>query len=646
MPALLATQPRSNTFETPLHGLRAATLAGIKEQLQDWAAKSGFAVSFLRTRSNGTADAICKMGGEQRPDSFLKSHPEARQRHRRSVKTGCRFLVRISRLDNDFFASTAMGESLHNHPRLPQGAFSEQKALSQRCLDALGPLVDEGRQPRDIKNILRSRFAADMQFVPMKTIYNAIEAYKRQRALHNDVEAISRDLSAGTYPNDLVRLFLSQRGRAVGVFFATRRSRALTRCYLSSFSVDCTYKTNLYGLPLLEIAGLASTGQSFTSAVAVILNEDDQWYDKAIETWMTFMGLGGNVVPASFATDDDIHLRKALAKWFPDSALLLCIYHVRENILKHKGQLSNEEAQVYLADWASVSDAWTTKALQAALDALNSKYDYRQAPAYHDIHLYALERTDRDAAYFIPCFTNRHHTLGVRASSRVEGKHAALKRQLSTSKGNLLYLLSMTRTQIEHEWTEITLQMATEMTDNGGRFPRLQQVIAGHVSLKAMRLIQQQYRLFRAREDTEQGAEGEAQRCTGGWRRSMGLPCWHELKALVQEGDVLDVPMIHEHWRLSSAEEILLCAVNEYCPAPVRSNGALVDGSQVYNGLQAPAVVIRKRTRLNGSQVEILPGDDIDTSAVVFQRDPRLGSRSNRREPTGRELNDMEEQYL
>lgn len=60
------------------------------------------------------------------------------------------------------------------------------------------------------------------------------------------------------------------------MLYATRRSRAFTGCYLSSFSIDCTYKTSLYGLSLLEIIGLASPGQSFTSAVTVTLNEVDQ----------------------------------------------------------------------------------------------------------------------------------------------------------------------------------------------------------------------------------------------------------------------------------------------------------------------------------------------------------------------------------
>ncbi|EJT47910.1 hypothetical protein A1Q1_03216 [Trichosporon asahii var. asahii CBS 2479] len=198
---------------------------------------------------------------------------------------------------------------------------------------------------------------------------------------------------------------------------------------------------------------------------------------------------------------------------------------------------------------------------------------------------------------------------------------------------------------MEHEWREITLRMAEEMTDNGDRFPRVQQVIADHVSPQAIGLVRQQCRLFQSHEQHEQPVEQEAQRCIGGWRRSMGLPCWHELKELVREGAVLDVSAVHELWRLSSAEDIPYCAVNGYCPAPVCSNGALVSGEQVYNGLQAPTVVIRQRMRLNGSQIEIPLGGDIDTSAVFLQRDPRLGSRSNRREPTGRELNDMEEQY-
>lgn len=89
------------------------------------------------------------------------------------------------------------------------------------------------------------------------------------------------------------------------------------------------------------------------------------------------------------------------------------------------------------------------------------------------------------------------------------------------------------------------------MTHNGGRFSRVQQVIAGHVSLRAMRLVQQQCRLFQSHEQHEQPVEQEAQRCIGGWRRSMGLPCWNELKQLVRECAVLDVPAVHEHWRLS-----------------------------------------------------------------------------------------------
>lgn len=176
-PALLATQPCPTTFESPLHGLKAATVPELKLQLQGWAAGSGFAISFLCAHSHGTVDAICKKGGAQRPDGFLKPHAKTCQQQRRSVKNGYPILVRISKLGSEFLASTALGSTTHNRSRLPQGAFSEQRGLSQRCLNALGPLADEGRPPRDIEDILHSSFTADIAFVPMKTIYRAFTIY-------------------------------------------------------------------------------------------------------------------------------------------------------------------------------------------------------------------------------------------------------------------------------------------------------------------------------------------------------------------------------------------------------------------------------------------------------------------------------------
>lgn len=96
----------------------------------------------------------------------------------------------------------------------------------------------------------------------------------------------------------------------------------------------------------------------------------------------------------------------------------------------------------------------------------------------------------------------------------MEGKHAELKKQILTAKGNLLYLLSITRSQREHERRELTVRMAEEMIDIGGRLPRVQQVIAGHVSLQvqAMRFVQQQYHLLQSHEQHEQPLKKEAQR--------------------------------------------------------------------------------------------------------------------------------------
>lgn len=97
-----------------------------------------------------------------------------------------------------------------------------------------------------------------------------------------------------------------------------------------------------------------------------------------------------------------------------------------------------------------------------------------------------------------------------------------------------------------------------------------------------------------------------------------------------------DVPAIHAHQRLSSADEIRSCGIESYCPAVVAVNGSLIDGEQIYNRLRVPVVVIPKNMCLDGTQVEALPDQDMESGAVVHQRYPRLGGRSTCREPTGR----------
>jgi hypothetical protein len=42
--------------------------------------------------------------------------------------------------------------------------------------------------------------------------------------------------------------------------------------------MDCTYKTNIYKIPLLDIVGATSTGNSFYAGFAFIQNEREASY--------------------------------------------------------------------------------------------------------------------------------------------------------------------------------------------------------------------------------------------------------------------------------------------------------------------------------------------------------------------------------
>ncbi|XP_012829974.1 PREDICTED: uncharacterized protein LOC105951131 [Erythranthe guttata] len=63
------------------------------------------------------------------------------------------------------------------------------------------------------------------------------------------------------------------------VMFACPESIKLLRLFLYVILMDCTYKTNKYGMSLLEIIGITPVGRNFTIAFAFMSHEDADTYE-------------------------------------------------------------------------------------------------------------------------------------------------------------------------------------------------------------------------------------------------------------------------------------------------------------------------------------------------------------------------------
>ena len=95
--------------------------------------------------------------------------------------------------------------------------------------------------------------------------------------------------------------------------------------------MDCTYKTNRYRMPLLEIVGVTSTDMTFYVCFAYLQVECKENYAWALGVLRSIIGDG--ILPDVIVTDRELSLMKAISIVFPGATHLLCKWHINRNVL-------------------------------------------------------------------------------------------------------------------------------------------------------------------------------------------------------------------------------------------------------------------------------------------------------------------------
>ena len=95
--------------------------------------------------------------------------------------------------------------------------------------------------------------------------------------------------------------------------------------------MDCTYKTNRYCLPLLEIVGVTSTNLTFSVAFVYLEAEHVDNYTWAMEKLQSLMF--ADRLPNVIVTDRELALINVVRLVFPITTNLLCRWHISKNVL-------------------------------------------------------------------------------------------------------------------------------------------------------------------------------------------------------------------------------------------------------------------------------------------------------------------------
>ena len=138
------------------------------------------------------------------------------------------------------------------------------------------------------------------------------------------------------------------------IFFTHPKSVILGRTYQSVFVMDCTYKTNKYVMPLLDIIGMSSFNKSFYAGFCFLLHEKQEDYVWALRMFSNAMGFDDSQ-PLVIVTDREFALINAIDEVFPRANHLLCVWHIQKNVVaKCKPYFSEQD------DWDVFSSMWNS----------------------------------------------------------------------------------------------------------------------------------------------------------------------------------------------------------------------------------------------------------------------------------------------
>jgi hypothetical protein len=345
------------------------------------------------------------------------------------------------------------------------------------------------------------------------------------------------------------RICLDDNSVVTAVIFAHPRSLLYLKSYPEVLIMDCTYKTNKYKMPLLDIVGIDACQRSFCVAFAFLSGEEEADFNWALTQLRSLFEEHSIGLPSVILTDRQLALMNAISSstCFPKATLLLCIWHINKAVLSNcmpafaKGKDHTEGME----EWKEFYHLWQEIAYSKSEETYNKRLlEFKER--YETNHLI-------EVGYIITIWLNPHKEKFIRAwtdrwlhfeqyvTSRCEGIHHLVKSEMNSSQADLFEAWRVINRVILNQLSELQANQARQQatTPNIQESGALFDNVRGWVSHEAILKVEsQRKRLLHA-----------VPACTGVFSRTTGLPCAHTILPIYKKGECLQISHFHSHWR-------------------------------------------------------------------------------------------------
>lgn len=336
-------------------------------------------------------------------------------------------------------------------------------------------------------------------------------------------------------------------------FIEKEQLNMLAKAYEVSI-MDCTYKTNRYKMPLSIIVGHTELGTTFYAGFCFLSSEkqaDFEWLLRIIQRIYLDLDLPN---PNVFAIDRDIALINALGVILPEVPIMLCIWHVNNDFLKYNRksftkeddqELWKEVQKDFLSVIYSATEEIYTQNWQSFQDKYSAKYDDMVSYVWN-IWLYPW------ADKIVTCYTNHIQHFGTGTTSRGEGGHSVIKARLGHSTGDLKTVVDSIQITLMDQRKNYKYELAKARSRTAHEFRKpLYRKIIKDIAPKALWLIHEQRKMYLEYME----ADKRLPNCTGSFNKTMGLPCRHDIKGIIEQSPAgaIELKDIHPHWHYKRA---------------------------------------------------------------------------------------------
>ncbi|KAK9098888.1 hypothetical protein Syun_025933 [Stephania yunnanensis] len=344
-------------------------------------------------------------------------------------KCGCPFLINVKENADSLWYITVICERHNHEPAKHLDGHSFAGDWIRRSREVVVQMTKGNVKPRDILNTLKQRDVSNVS--TMMTIYNARQKARKEDAggrtqMQQLLHILEKNKWLSWHKKDPDTNVVTE------LFWSHPDSIKLVRCFPSVILMDCTYKRNMYRMPLLEIVGITSTHLTFSVGFAFLSSESHEYYVWTLEKLRSI--LDGWPKPDVLVTDRDLALISAIEEVFPASSHLLCSWHINKVVLSKTKKMFGEDDGFarFMGSWTSVMYANSEALFEVRVNDLRCEFGHVKGLTEYLDNTWLKNYKEK----FVSAWTNRLMHFGETTTQRVESAHSTLKVHLGNSKAN------------------------------------------------------------------------------------------------------------------------------------------------------------------------------------------------------------------